>query len=469
MSRLIQFQKHPFRLLLYLEWILLGITILPEFPLAGVLPPPPHHPLPPAAFGPWSSLLTILSIATFGAIGLRLPKGKLLSRIVYTGFSLGLIVLAVVAGSGGFYFFPSLLLVLVIRSCLIFGLAGRLIVTGIGFILFLVISLIPVRDIHLVRGHRSAERFPIPLLDAEPKHMLPPPPNPTDPPKNFITRQPLSADQVKMLVLNLILKSALSFGLVLVFVLLLVNALLAERQSRQKLAIANERLRQYALRIEDQATLQERNRIAREIHDSLGHSLTAQSIQLENALLFLQSNVDKAQTFLQDAKRLGKDALQEVRQSIATLRSNPMQGQSLEDAIASLVKDFHRITGIEPEYKINLLSIVPDSTIRRSLPLSAEISTAIYRITKEALTNIYKHSEATQVKIRLISDTEAIYLLIEDNGKGFHPDYTTTGFGLQGMQERTVALGGQFNITSQPEAGCRVTAYIPLPTLYPYP
>lgn len=130
----------------------------------------------------------------------------------------------------------------------------------------------------------------------------------------------MSDDQIRLLVLNLTLNAALLFGLVLVFVLLLVNALLAERQSRQKLAIANEQLQQYALRIEDQTKLQERNRIARKIHDSVGHSLTAQSIQLENALMFLQSNRDKAQAFLKEAPRLGTDALREVRQSIATLR-----------------------------------------------------------------------------------------------------------------------------------------------------
>ncbi len=264
--------------------------------------------------------------------------------------------------------------------------------------------------------------------------------------------------------MNLTLNAALLFGLVLVFVLLLVNAFLAERQSRQKLAIANEQLRQYALRIEDQATLQERNRIAREIHDSLGHSLTAQSIQLENASMFLPSNVDKAQVFLSEAKRLGKDALLEVRQSIATLRSDPLQGQSLQDAIASLLRDFRQMTGMEPECQINLSLSASESTYSLSLPFPAEINTVVYRIVKEALTNIYKHSGATRVKLHLQAQAERLFLLVEDNGKGFDPDQTTTGFGLQGMRERTAALGGVINITSKLGAGCRITAYIPLPT-----
>ena len=103
-------------------------------------------------------------------------------------------------------------------------------------------------------------------------------------------------------------------------------------------------------------------------------------------------------------------------------------------------------------------SMVPDALVKRSLP--AEITTAIYRILKEVLTNIYKHSEATQVKIHLLVNPEALYLFVEDNGKGFDPRDNTTGFGLHGMRERAVALAGQFNITSQPGAGCQVTVLL---------
>lgn len=427
-----------------------------------MVPPPPfpHHRLPHSNFEPLSLLLTILSIATFGVMGLRLPKGRLLSKVLYTSVEFGLVWLAVVGGGRDVSFLPSLLLILVIRSCLIFGLTGRLIVAGLVFTSALVILFLKFQN------------FPnssVPGIEPIFQGLIsaPPPSSVPIPPPETCKHEPASGEP-QSLVLTLMLNLAVLFGLVLVFVLLLVNALLVERQSRQKLAIANDQLRQYARRIEDQATLQERNRIAREIHDSLGHSLTAQSIQLENALLFLQSNTDKAQMFLQEAKRLGKDALQEVRQSIATLRSNPLQGKSLEEAIASLVEDFRRTTGIVAECKINLSFILPDSTIQLSSLLPAEISTAIYRITKEALTNIYKHSQATKVIIGLQVNAEALYVLVEDNGRGFHPEENTTGFGLKGMQERTVALGGQFKITSEPGTGCRITAYIPLPTLYPY-
>lgn len=105
-------------------------------------------------------------------------------------------------------------------------------------------------------------------------------------------------------------------------------------------------------------------------------------------------------------------------------------------------------------------SIVPDSVVKRSLP--AEISTAIYRILKEVLTNIYKHSEATQVKIRLLVNPEALYLFVEDNGKGFDPKENTTGFGLHGMRERAVALTGQLNLRDRTQAALFASSFLPL-------
>lgn len=370
-------------------------------------------------------------------MGLGLPAGKLLAKVLYTSLEFGLILFAAIAGGWGIRFFPALYLVLVIRSCLIFRPTGRLIVAGLAFMSFLLMLLLKIQ---LVHSPPLLGLLPEPALQIDPTTL----------PRGEPFRSRIQPEEVRFVVVRLILSAALLFGLVLTFVLMLINTLLTERQSREKLAIAHDKLRNYALRIENQAALQERNRIAREIHDSLGHLLTAQSIQLENAITLWQSNTQKAQTFLTEAKHLGSNALQEVRQSIATLRSDPLKGQSLESAIARLVKDFQRTT-----------NIVPDCTINLGHPLSTEVSTATYRIVQEALTNIYKHSAATQVTIRLQANTEVLFLLVEDNGTGFNPDQNTTGFGLQGMRERTAALGGQLNIISQPGAGCRITAYIP--------
>jgi signal transduction histidine kinase len=361
----------------------------------------------------------------FGLMGLKLPTGKILDKVLYTGLEFGLLFLTFLLNSRP-GFFPLLGLILVIRSCLIFQQVARLTVAGLVFISFLIML--------FVRSPfgRNTLLSPRPHL---PRH------------------EPVP-ESIASTILTLQLNTAVTFGLALLFILLLVNALLAERQSREKLMLANDQLRQYALRIEDQATLQERNRIAREIHDALGHALTAQSIQLENAQLFLPPDAEKTASFLQEAKQLGSRALQEVRRSISTLRANPLQGQTLETAIAKAVDEFRQTSGILPDFRIQL-----------SQPIPTEISTALYRITQESLTNIYKHSAATQVSIDLRETPEAIQLQIKDNGQGFNPERNTTGFGLQGMRERTTALGGQFFLASQPGKGCRITVSIPLPRL----
>ncbi len=394
------------RLLLYLEWLLLGMSILTAFLI------PPFYPFQPT---PW---LTVLSIVVFGVMGLRLPTSSFSHKVIYTVVELGIVLLPAFTNSH-LRFTPLLGLIAVIRSCQMFKLRGRLIVASLVYVSFLYTVFLRSRTTVLFRMHVGQGR-------------------------------PF-AEQIATNTVNLLLNNAISFALTLTFVLLLVNAVLSERRSRQELAIAHEQLRQYALRIENQATLQERNRIAREIHDSLGHALTAQTIQLENALLLLPSNVDKAIDFLKEAKQLAYQALQEVSRSVATLRADPLRGKSLENAINNLIRDFSSATTLTPDCKINL-----------AYPVTPEVGTAIYRILQEALTNISKHSEATQVTIQLQSQDRRLHLLVEDNGKGFYPEQNTTGFGLQGMRERATALGGSFHIISEAGKGCLIQVELPI-------
>lgn len=426
MNRLLQIKTHPFHLLLYLEWILLVITVLGELPwesipyLGTLLGESSQTP----KLLPYSWLVNILCIVGFGFMGLRLPRGTTASKWLYTALELGIIWLVTALGNWRISFLSPYLIV-VIRSCLIFKPTGRLLATGLVFISFLLSLVTSVKDLPAIQ-----------LELAQPR--------------------PVTLNQIRIWFIINSINTAFLFGLVLIFVLMLVNALLSERQSWQKLTLAHNQLRQYALRIEDQATLQERNHIAREIHDSLGHALTAQSIQLENALLFCHSNPDKTQAFVSEAKQLAAVALKEIRQSISTLRSDPLQGKNLESALASLIKDFGSRT-----------NITLDSTICLTHLVTAEVKTAIYRIVQEALTNISKHSHATQVTLKLQTTPEYLHLLIKDNGRGFNPEQNTTGFGLQGMRERTVALGGNFRLASEIGMGCRVTVDIPLEKFLP--
>lgn len=396
----------PLRLLLYLEWILLGLSTL-SLILTSLFVELQQ-----------SALFAILRIIAFGVMGLRLPTGRLDRKIIYTAVEFGIILLPAIFDNS-IRIDPFTGMIAVLRGCQMFRLPGRLTVTGLVFLLFLYPLFSRNDSIFLIRRQAGLAK---PIVEE------------------------LSGN-----VLLLKLNNAFALGLTLMFVLLLVNALLAERRSRQDLASAHEQLRQYALRIENQATLQERNRIAREIHDSLGHALTAQTIQLENALLFLPSNIDKAREFLREAKQLGYQALQEVSRSVATLRADMLRGQTLETAISALIRDFRSTTNLTPDYTICLAS-----------PVTPEVSTAIYRILQEALTNISKHSAAKSVIIELQSNNGRLHLLVEDNGRGFNPEQNTTGFGLQGMRERAAALGGNLHVISEPGKGCRIQAIVPI-------
>ncbi|MGQ9870193.1 sensor histidine kinase [Leptodesmis sp.] len=213
---------------------------------------------------------------------------------------------------------------------------------------------------------------------------------------------------------------------------LALRRLQVQRQARnQQLEAAEAELRraleqEQALnqRIEELATLEERNRIARDIHDSLGHALVALNIQMETALALWKDNPEQAYEFLVEAKQLGSNALQATRQSVSDMRSDPLQGRLLGDAIATLLQEFQRTTGVQPEYQIQL-----------SCPLSHQLSTVIYRIVQEGLTNICKHAQATAVQLQLRSQDSGLSLTLQDNGSGFQIAANHSGFGLQGMRE----------------------------------
>ncbi len=234
-----------------------------------------------------------------------------------------------------------------------------------------------------------------------------------------------------------------------------LQAQLQVQNSRLQQAEANllkmlEQERDLNLRLQEMATLEERNRIARDIHDSLGHSLVALNIQIEAALALWQDNANKAKECMIEAKQLGSDTLKAVRESVALIRSEPLQSKLLEAAIANLTEEFYRLTGILPESNINIPPNLPHT-----------LNTTIYRILQEGLTNICKHAQATAVQIQIQPTADGFELILEDNGKGFQVDSKRSGFGLQGMQERIVALGGWLEIVSHPNTGCRITAAFP--------
>jgi signal transduction histidine kinase len=214
-------------------------------------------------------------------------------------------------------------------------------------------------------------------------------------------------------------------------------------------ALAKERsLKQ---RIEELAAMEERNRIAREIHDSLGHALTALNVQIQAAVSLFSTNPPEAKSFLVQAQCLGITAMQEVRQSVRTLRSEEQDERSLETTIAALAEEFRQVTGIMPSLDFRLTAVIPQ-----------RIAKALYRVTQEALTNISKYAQATQVQIEGVTNGDQVHLAIADNGQGFGADQPRNGFGLQGMQERVAALAGTFSLRTEPGKGCQIKIAVPL-------
>ncbi len=233
-----------------------------------------------------------------------------------------------------------------------------------------------------------------------------------------------------------------------------MNKVVEERYTPEELAKVHEQLWQCVLQFGNLSAMQERNRIARDLHDSLGHALTALNIQLQTAVTLWQLNPEKAQRFLAEAVRLGGVATNEVRQSVKLLRENTLETESLENLIESLVADFHQSTGILPSTQINLPIALPQ-----------EIVTPVYRIVQEAVNNICKYAKANKVEIELTANQNTLILTIRDNGRGFEPEEAHFGFGLQGMQERVAILRGQFYLNSAPGEGCQIKVEIPLQTL----
>jgi signal transduction histidine kinase len=419
MNRLKHLKTYPFSLLLCLEWILLGSAILGELPNSFLW----GQNAQASASVFLSSTFSLLCLIGLGLIGLILPIKNTLNKWLYVILQLGLIWLPITFNQQAEPLFTPFLIV-VMRNCLIFKSKQRWIANTLVFV-----SIIP----SLTYINSFAE-FQAMISQYQAISL-----------EEFTIRRDIG--NLSYLFLN---------GLMITFICILVNSLLKEYKSQQQLDIAREQLRQYALQAEDRATVNERNRIAREIHDSVGHALTAQTIQLNNAIAFWQTQPDKAYQFLTEAKELVTTALKEIRYSVATLRGDPLQGKNLEDAISLLFQEFSSRT-----------KIIPDRTITLHHSFSEEIKLTVYRLIQETLTNIVKHSQAEAVKVELQTFTQYLYLSIQDNGQGFNPDKNTTGFGLQGMRERVTALKGKIEIDSDFDQGCTITINIPLQTLDP--
>jgi signal transduction histidine kinase len=219
-------------------------------------------------------------------------------------------------------------------------------------------------------------------------------------------------------------------------------------QLAQALNEANQQLRLYAAQAEELATTKERNRLAREIHDSLGHYLTVINVQIEAAQAILDQDRPKGMAALQKAQRLTQEGLQEVRHSVKALRESPLDGRKLHEAVQDLVEAC-RTAGLVAE-----LAVTGEPDV-----LPQEMQMALYRAAQEGLTNVRKHARASRVDVTLEYAPDGVGLQIVDNGIGAAA--THSGFGLIGIQERVALLGGRVQAETRPTQGFRLAVQIP--------
>ncbi len=243
----------------------------------------------------------------------------------------------------------------------------------------------------------------------------------------------------------------------LVFIVVFTQMALNEEKSRREverlvneLTIANQRLRDYSVEVEDLATTKERNRLAREIHDGLGHYLTTIHMQIQAALAVKGRNPAKAREILIKAQTLTQDALQDVRESVSALRDRPVEERgSLSELIEKMTQDSPTI-GIKPNFCIT-------GNPRETNP---QVQWTLYRAVQEGISNICRHSQASEYWISLsYEDERRIQLVISDNGKG--PQEFTEGFGLLGLKERVSHLNGTFSILNSNEQGFGFEVMLP--------
>ena len=235
----------------------------------------------------------------------------------------------------------------------------------------------------------------------------------------------------------------------------LAVAYTALEESNAELAAAHARLQEYSAQVEELSVVRERNRIAREIHDTLGHSLTLLAVQLETATQHEMRGDPRLREELLEARQVAKACLMDVRHSVEALRPEEASGDSLREQLHRLVAACEA-TSREPHITLDLEEA--------TTTLHPEVCLTLYRCTQEALTNIRKHANATKVLLRLSTNDEQVELTVLDNGHGDLPghEHSASGFGLRGMRERVESLRGTLRAGPEPRHGWRVEVMIPL-------
>ncbi len=267
---------------------------------------------------------------------------------------------------------------------------------------------------------------------------------------DYIRYYPSSTQQYLFSIYNVII--SLNIILFIVYCVYVINAqrgtIEEVNQLYHELQTANEQLKEYADMSERMAQTRERNRLAREIHDTLGHTLTGITAGLDACLAIIDVAPDQTKKQLEMLSQVSRDGIKEIRRSVNELRPDALERLSLEVAIRKMVMDMSKVSDVEIYFE----------TEEKHLKFDEDEENAIYRVIQESITNAVRHGQAKKIWITLKKIDGEILLVIKDNGIGC--EQVKSGFGTKHIKERIEMLKGTVSFDGR--NGFTVTARIPI-------
>ncbi len=215
--------------------------------------------------------------------------------------------------------------------------------------------------------------------------------------------------------------------------------------------LANIQLGQYANTLESLATSRERNRLARELHDTLAHTLSGISVNLEALKTCIPEGNEEVERMINSSLQAARRGLDGTRRALKDLRTKALEDLGLELALKALLDNLSERQDIEVEAQIEpLLHILPPN-----------VEQAFYRIGQESIENVALHANASRIYFTLGEHDGIIEMIIADNGVGFDPEsYPKIGhYGLEGIRERAMSIGADLTVESQIERGTTITLH----------
>lgn len=236
-----------------------------------------------------------------------------------------------------------------------------------------------------------------------------------------------------------------SFLVVGFFISQIMTRLRTQQGSLQQ---ANAQLTHYASTLENLTVSRERNRMARELHDTLAHTLTGLSVTLETVKAYWDVDEDKARKLLNKSLETTRTGVEETRRALKSLRASPLEDMGLGLAIHKIAES------LATRSKLDLELALPDPMPH----LAPDVEQCVYRIVQESVENVAHHANAKKVSVQLETNGDGLRLIVQDDGMGFDSrDKASTGhFGLVGMKERAELSGGKLTIDSQRGKGTTV-------------